>query len=610
MKLDRVVSRMHSKIGQSRLPTILTILLIFIFFNLALYIAVNLKRSIIPDEAVHIAVSEYFSTNLGIPSDSPASYPLGVISHRPFLYYWINGRLLNIFGWVFSPLSNWKILLLLRLTNVLYATLAVVFFYLLAKEVIKNPWWHLLCVFLLTNTLMFVFLAGGVNYDNLANLCGFAAIYFLIRLLRGQSFLANSLAWLNWILIGSLVKITILPLLAVTAVIWGVYFLRYRPEVDLKVVKRPLSIGLLVVFFVVALLNFSLYGMNLIQYHSVEPGCLKLLTESQCEQNAVFLRDKNAAEGASLRDMLNGNAQNPAAWSGQYWFPSMLKMAYGVMGGAIYTPTDLSIALYYLWFVWMVLLYIYFFKKMPLALHGLAVTIILYTIVLLTTNLSSELRSNFKHLGIQGRYIFPVIGTVYGVSVYSVSSIPNKLISGMTVLFTLALFFLNGPVWTLAYPSETQFYASLSVPEEHTISLGGGNEVSQDIRSDCSGDFTRIEVLFSKSTPSTDPLDMRLVDGESQELITQQRVKALPITDQGWLPLSFPPISHSKYRQYRLTLSASGNEHILDLWNTTSNVYRGGDAIVRGVPTNQDLIFRYTCKMPPLTDWFNESVRP
>ena len=82
----------------------------------------------------------------------------------------------------------------------------------------------------------------------------------------------------------------------------------------------------------------------------------------------------------------------------------------------------------------------------------------------------------------------------------------------------------------------------------------------------------------------------------------------MPGENQAWLAFPVNRIENTKDQHLRIALSAEGVQEgqPLKLWNSTTNVYLFGDAIIDGVPTNKDLVFRYTCKRPILKDWFNE----
>lgn len=601
------------EVGNSKilvtLPGILAVGLIVFFFVISTIVAADFKRALIPDESWHIAVSQYFASTPGIPPDIPETYELGVLTHKPYLYHWINARLLNLLNLVLSEVGNYKILVAFRFVGVLYTTLAVVFCYLLSREIIKNPWWRIMPLFLLTSTLMFVFHSAGVNYDNLTNLCAFAGIYYLVKLLKGEAYYRNTLLWMIWILAGALVKVTTLPLLAVMTVIWVVYTFINRRKIDFKINFDWKIILLVVVFAVFVGLNFMLYGVNLIQYRAVIPSCTMVLTDSECSQHPVYLRDKNAADNLSIAQMFNGNAPDPLTWLVGWWFPTMIKMMFGFAGFKWYIPSDLFIALYQWWFLGVVFLAVFFWKKPSLPVLGLIAIVVFYILTLLQTNLAAELKSGFKHLGIQGRYLFPVLGGIYVLFGHYAERIPNRIAAGTTAVVTFALFFFNSPIWVMTYPRLIAYPSTVITAEEASVPLVNGSEVIQDFQSECSGEIKQLEVLVSSGQLlSPQPVKLMLTDMDNPQIIAEQQAVSAPGENQAWVVFPLNMQQNTRHRHLRIALSAEGVEEgqPLKIWNTTTNVYLFGDAIINGIPTNKDLVFRYTCKRPALKDWFYE----
>jgi len=168
-------------------PAIFVVMLA-VFIACSAYFALHLQKAIVPDEPGHFYLSTLFSSTWGTPEPTDYSFALGhgQFNRQPFMYYWLNGRLLNLLTLVMPGVSEWRQLLFLRLVSVLYSIATVIFTYLLALEVLRKRWWPLLVGFLTTSTLMFVFLSGGVSYDNLANLCATAGTYFLVKVLHGK----------------------------------------------------------------------------------------------------------------------------------------------------------------------------------------------------------------------------------------------------------------------------------------------------------------------------------------------------------------------------------------------------------------------------------------
>jgi hypothetical protein len=197
------------RLWESHNTKIVLIFIFAIFLAYSTFLALRLDTGLIPDEPAHFTFSKHYSTTLGIPPDTYETYSWGwYIKQNPFLYYWINGRIINLIKFVNPEISDLNLLIGLRLVSVLYSFGTVYFCFLLSREVIKHQWWQLLPVFLLTNTLMFVFISGGIHYDNLANFLSMVSLYFLVRSFKRKNFLGYSLAWMITIALACLAKYT------------------------------------------------------------------------------------------------------------------------------------------------------------------------------------------------------------------------------------------------------------------------------------------------------------------------------------------------------------------------------------------------------------------
>ena len=167
------------------------------------------------------------------------------------------------------------------------------------------------------------------------------------------------------------------------------------------------------------LLNFSIFGVNLLKYKSLTPACTKILTEEQCNLNPVVRRGTiiNLPEKLTLTDTFNGEYPDPVEWFLDYWIGAVASGIYGVFGHLTYFP-NLIITFYRLLMIWVIFVMIRYWKRPSLAIGGLIAVLVFYILVLLRTNYDAELMTGFKHVGIQGRYIFPVIGVIYTLMVY------------------------------------------------------------------------------------------------------------------------------------------------------------------------------------------------
>ena len=69
-----------------------------------------------------------------------------------------------------------------------------------------------------------------------------------------------------------------------------------------------------------------------------------------------------------------------------------------------------------------------------------------YTITLLIYNFQTELIYGFRNFALTGRYLFPVVGLIYGLYGFTLELIRNKILQILTLLGTIALFLMFGPV--------------------------------------------------------------------------------------------------------------------------------------------------------------------
>lgn len=428
-------------------PKMVFIVMLLVFCAYGIFIARTLDSGIIPDEPAHFLFSKHYSTTLGIPPDTNETAAKGwYIAHNPFLYHWINGRIINLVLWVKPTANDWQLLVSLRLVSLIFALGSTIFCYRISKELIKNKWIQLLPSFMLTNTLMFVFLAGGANYDNLAVLCSMASLYYLLRVFSGNHFLTNSLAWMIWICLGTLVKYPILPLALGMVIAWLIFALKNRKSIFLlpRLGGRHLTLIGVLVLLIGA--NFALYGYNLIAFKWILPDCQDLLPAVQCELSPFVERYQAYAldHKLSVVESINLGYPDPLEYVIYHWLPRMFDRIFGILGHKIYYPNH--VIYFQLLFAWVTLLAVRYWKRIPFSIISTTAITIAYAVVLINLNYDSELTFGFKNIALQGRYIFPVLGLVYGLYGYTIEQVVKRPLRIITLLGTLTLFLVFGPV--------------------------------------------------------------------------------------------------------------------------------------------------------------------
>lgn len=422
--------------------------LLLVFAVCAGLLAFNLKEGIVPDEKAHFIFAQHYASTWGIPPDAPETYAQGwYIAHYPFLYHWLSGRVINLTQFLAPAASDRALLVVLRLTSVLFAAGTLYLTYLLSRELIRKKWWPLLPVFLLANTLMFTFLAGGANYDNLTNLLCTAGLYFLMRVFGGRDYLSNSLGWLICICLACLVKFAVLPLALLTFLAW-LGFSVWKRKTNFPLPKWNAGrIVLLAAALLLVLGNLALYGYNLLVFREVLPDCEDMFQAAQCALSPYNdrLKELGLPQKLSIAESIRQGYPDPLEYLTGFWFKDMLTKTYGILGHKSYYPGHI-ITVYQLFYLGMLLLAARFWHKPTFAVWSALGIIAGFVLAVFIVNFDSELSHGFKHIALQGRYLFPVIALFYALIAYTQSLVKPKFLRVLLIVLTCALFVYGGPI--------------------------------------------------------------------------------------------------------------------------------------------------------------------
>lgn len=423
------------------------VLVILVFFCFAsVFIALRLNTSIAPDEHNHFLFVKEYATTLGKPLDSESTLKTGwYIKDNPYLYYWISARVYKVMHWIKPNLTDWQALQGLRMLSVIYSTLSMWFLFKTSKLLIENKWLQLLPVFLLSNTLMFVFLSGAVSYDPMAIMFCFLAAYFLIRALKQINFWRSSILFLLMVGLGSLVKYPITPFAFVTVISWLVFISIKRAQLPKLQLKENLILISLVAIVLFA--NVFLYGHNLIVYRDLTPDCNELFTKTQCELSPFHQRAIRFADPQSpnLYESIKQGGPTPLAYFFDSWNYLILKSIYGILAHQYYVPKHI-ISFFQAFYLLLFLLAARHIKKLRDFWPYIITITMFYTAVVFITNIKTELNFNYAHFSIQGRYLFPVIGFVYLIISWVIENISNSRSQLIIAFITTMLFFYSGPI--------------------------------------------------------------------------------------------------------------------------------------------------------------------
>ena len=269
---------------------ILTVQLV-IFFVFGLFLALNVRTNIGPDEPHHFYVAHAYSETWGVPENTPATYQFGDIKSANVLAHWINARLLNM---IFLKVDE---LHLLRIFNLLTSVGTLLLFYKLTGYVIKEEKYRTIPVILLANTLMFQFLSGMINYDNLTNFFAVLSIIYFVKIFKEPKEIKNYVLWAVFTCLGALTKYTIFPLALIEFILILVILIKEKVKFNIKEKKFWLYLLLVLIFLLPVVL---LYGKNIVTYKHLFPRCEEIMTVEQCMNNGVFRRDYGQSAGIKL----------------------------------------------------------------------------------------------------------------------------------------------------------------------------------------------------------------------------------------------------------------------------------------------------------------------
>ncbi len=437
----------------AKITSITLILLVCVFAAYTIFLSFNLQAGIIPDETYRFTVSRSFINTWGIPDNVSILESSGESLHRgSFLGYWIYGRTLAAFQLFAPTATEWQMLVFLRLVNAIFSWGTVIFTFLLAKEILRNKWHQILPPFMLTNTLMFVFLSGGVNYDNPTILFCTISLFFLVRTFKNESFIENSLGWVITISIATLIKYSVLPMAFIMTVVYVVFIIKNKPSFTFAKLKGYKGIFLAAAFLVLLFLNFNTYGINLIRFRSIYPSCFDVYSVEICDASSYVVRHRNMAlpEKLSIPEAFRQGNPEPIRYIFGAWNRAMADRIFGIMGHKIYFP--ISVAYFMILIYWSIGLGLRYINKPNFLIASLLGIFLFYALVLVRMNYNSQLVYGFDtSVALQGRYLFPVITIAYVLWGYILEKVTNQWVRWGTIAALVLLFLYGGPIRFIWY---------------------------------------------------------------------------------------------------------------------------------------------------------------
>lgn len=410
------------------------------------YFAVRIRERVFPDEASWFGMIEVFSRSVLTPVDSPESYPLGLITHIPKLYFFLMGKFLTL------NVSGVDDLIFLRATNVLLGLLTVFFSWKLASLLSSSSAVRLLFIVMLTNTMMYTFMFGAVSYDNLTNLLAVVSLYYLISFIKNR-WANHLLLFFLSLLAGLLTKITFFPY--AFALFVALVFLERKNLSNLlfwlrKFVSSPSKEDFVLVLACIVLFGavVNLYAVNKVRYGGLQVTMENVLPIEACLNYRLFAKAyavnqfkagaMSELEAQRLVLQIRDPGDRVNAWKEldkakiekddkkknrlgrmQYtveWVQYIFHRTYGIAAHLIMSKSGKQIYPYYIIFAVGITLFLSRLRSNLDRETGVLIFVTTFYLILLSQIIGYNLNylsSGFVGLALTGRYIFPILAPLY-----------------------------------------------------------------------------------------------------------------------------------------------------------------------------------------------------
>lgn len=433
------------------------VMLLFVIESV--WVAVTLNYPAIFDEGWHVGIIRQYAMQWSplLTHQPPDTYNLGALTRDPsFVFHYLMSFPYRLIAWI-TPDIMTQVITLRFIDIALFATALIIFRSLLLK-VKASP--------AIVNTTMFFFvlvpvvpfLAAQINYDDLlmplTALSLLLTLQFRERLLGGTFDTIRLVLLLAVAMLASVTQFEFLPICLAIVVYLGFIIRRYsnyHNRLLSSIAKgwtssTTINKILVTTIFVIATILFAYsYGVNLVMYHTPTPSCNKVLTTSDCLKYYAFNRN--------YTDIMTHLKINPnpllftVGWVYrllEYSFYTALNLPnipYQVLPLPLPSMAAISVFLFGAILVWR------YRKKISQDYPGLIFLVavsMFYILALWVHNYSDFITIGVK-VGINGRYLFPIILPIMlTIGIGFQYFLKHRIRLKLALLLITALFFLEG----------------------------------------------------------------------------------------------------------------------------------------------------------------------
>ena|GEM_PF-1262806 len=306
--------------------------------------AVTRSGGVVPDGNRHLgAIYEFAQKPLAegpfINNMSDDELWMGDLERFPsYLYYYIMGLIVK--GPIALGASDDLVILIVRVAGLVLGLLSLIVLRKIAQEVKAGKVVANTTVLAFALTGSFAWLAPAENYDVMALL-----VFFLFLLASIKLFSRNDVSYVYpmaiWFFLGSITKYTYMPFMAILGLISVIVFVRNSRGLSQawhhfvswikKLTKKKLIVaGSLLILLGSLGLFAERFGINLIEYGSLNPECSQVHEHEACLNFGVYERNYSRAAAIDSGRVDNFNF-NPVEYAG-LWLHRYYTSAYAYVG--------------------------------------------------------------------------------------------------------------------------------------------------------------------------------------------------------------------------------------------------------------------------------------
>jgi hypothetical protein len=412
------------------------VVLLGLFVAQAAFIAVNSGFPMAFDEQYHFTLIQYYASHLSpfIAHQPDSLSVVGDATRTPsYLFHYALSVPLRAVELI---TDNYAVqIAVLRFVNIAFVVAALVVFRRFMLRMTNSSTVTNLAILLYCLLPVTSFLAGQINYDNALLFCFALLLLITQRLISGIKAgdtvsIHTASAFISVVLLGCLVKFTFLPIAMsffVGVAIYAIYK-RAWPSMNkdfLRQINMRTACAILLCLVSVGLFA-ERYGVNMVQYHTLQPDCAAVQPLKTCMQYGVWARNYNLKQNAPSDVTFEG--RSPQGYVKNIWIPMMTRGLLGVdrKGNTPNIPivetTLTTIAALLCAGVITMLLY----RRSSLVILIVAATG-LYTVALLLRNYS-EFMQFHEAVAVQGRYILPFVIPITAIGVLGLADYARRIV--------------------------------------------------------------------------------------------------------------------------------------------------------------------------------------